>query len=108
MNFQTKFVVAVTVLLVSAFIISIRSASCPKCRTRKQCKLTIRAVKQKCKRQNRPVINQLATCGCCRVCGQKLGEYCGGPAYVYGQCGANLTCSEKYPENGNNGTCLNI
>ncbi|CAM1308023.1 Uncharacterised protein g4744 [Pycnogonum litorale] len=103
MNFQTKFVVAVIVLLVSACIIS---SSCPPTCKKRTCSPRIRVVKQQCKADNRVHILSTATCFCCRVCAQKLGDSCGGPLYSNGECGHNLKCTEKHPENGRMGTCI--
>ncbi|XP_076031888.1 single insulin-like growth factor-binding domain protein-2 [Oratosquilla oratoria] len=39
-----------------------------------------------------PVGIGLDACKCCPVCNKNLGEVCGGPFVIHGNCGMNLTC----------------
>ncbi|XP_066947422.1 single insulin-like growth factor-binding domain protein-2 [Macrobrachium rosenbergii] len=34
-------------------------------------------------------------CGCCAVCAGALGEECGGPWGIYGECGTGLECHQE-------------
>ncbi|XP_053630488.1 venom protein 302 [Cherax quadricarinatus] len=34
-------------------------------------------------------------CGCCTVCAGVLGEECGGPWNIYGDCGTSLECHQE-------------
>ncbi|XP_076031897.1 single insulin-like growth factor-binding domain protein-2 [Oratosquilla oratoria] len=44
------------------------------------------------KKKDCPVGVERDACACCRVCKKNLGEVCGGPFVINGNCGKGLVC----------------
>ncbi|KAK7002513.1 hypothetical protein SK128_017855 [Halocaridina rubra] len=45
-------------------------------------------------------------CGCCAVCAGAVGEECGGPWGIYGECGSGLEChQDSCPPNTSDADC---
>ncbi|XP_047471570.1 neuroparsin-A-like [Penaeus chinensis] len=54
-----------------------------------------------------PVGTAKDMCKCCSVCAGDLGEDCGGPWGIYGDCGAGLEChQETCPEDKEDAECF--